>query len=161
MIVTTGGRGARVPRSSTASSASSRTDSASKATFSTVYSKSAATSDAVSWSSVWLMVAMMPRSINFLMTSPDLTPRLRARSPTLTTSEIRTTRLLALGTVMAVWRCSLPGRMRFFFGLRGTCTSRSRNSAASALKMTFRFLPRLRPPGAAADPPGSRLPGPG
>ena len=88
------------------------------------------------------MVAIMPRPMSFLMTSPALTPMDRAMSPTVTTSAMRTTRLLALGTVISVLRCSLPGSARFFRSTRprGERNSRSLSSMTSCLRMT-RFLP--------------------
>jgi hypothetical protein len=86
------------------------------ATFSTWYSNSAATSVAVSWSSAWLMVAIIPMSRSFFMTSLAFTPMARARSATVTTSEIRMTRLEARGTVISVFFSSLPGSARRFCG---------------------------------------------
>jgi hypothetical protein len=69
IIVTTG---ARVTASSSPPSASPRSSicSTSTATFSTWCSNSPATRVAVSWSSAWLMVAIIPMSRSFFSTSP-------------------------------------------------------------------------------------------
>src|SRR5579875_2779084 len=58
------------------------------------------------------MVAMVPMSMSFLSTSPALTPIALARSATVITSEMRTTRLEARGVVISVFFCSLPGSAR-------------------------------------------------
>src|SRR5262245_38927471 len=138
MIVTTGGRDSK-SRPDSFPWSTSKTLSALNATFSIWWSNSEATRVAVSTSNIWLIVAIIPRSINFLMTSPALTPISRARSPTLTTSDILTTRLLALGTVISVLRCSTPGNARFFFGMRPERSSRSWTATAPCFLIT-RFL---------------------
>ena len=84
----------------------------------------------------------MPMPINFLITSPALTPISRERSPTVITSEILMTRLLARGTVISVRRTSLPGMTRFLRGMpRPPRTSFSRDSSTSCF-LTTRFLCR-------------------
>ena len=91
------------------------------------------------------MVAIMPASISFLTTSPALTPIALASSPTVITSEMRTTRLLALG-VRDLGLLLLLAR-----AARASCAagaperfSRSLISANSGFWMTrrFFFLPR-------------------
>src|SRR5439155_995526 len=91
------------------------------------------------------MVAIIPSPINFLMTSPAFTPISRARSPTLITSEILITLLLARGTVISVFRCSFPGRARFFLDWRAffgnlRAVRRSRRFRFSGLKRSRCFL---------------------
>ena len=88
------------------------------------------------------MVAIMPRPMSFLMTSPALMPMSLAMSPTVMASSMRMTRLRAAGTVISVFFCSLPGRARFFRSTRprGDRNSRSLSSMTSCFRMT-RFLP--------------------
>ena len=92
------------------------------------------------------MVAIMPDSINFLTTSPAFTPIALASSPTEMTSEMRTMRLLALGMVISVCFCSLPGSARFLRGRRAWRFSRSLISANSGFWITRRFFFLPAPP---------------
>ena len=74
------------------------------------------------------------------MRSPALTPIERPRSPTVTPSVILTTRLDARGVVISVFRCSLPGSARRFFGTRSPRISRSARKSPPSFLTTFFFL---------------------
>ncbi len=104
----------------------------------------------MSTSSTWLSVAIWPSSINFLIRSPALTPIERPRSPTVTPSVMRTTRLEAFGVVISVLRCSLPGSARRFFGTRSPRISRSAARSVLPFLTTFFFLIAPRAPGLLA-----------
>ena len=85
------------------------------------------------------MVAIMPMSRSFFRISPPLTPIALARSPTVTTSEMRITRFDARGTVISVFLCSFPGSARRFCGrLPVRWKSRSITSPMSDFWMTLR-----------------------
>src|SRR5579875_870675 len=104
------------------------------------------------------MVAMVPMSMSFLSTSPALTPIALARSATVITSEMRTTRLEARGVVISVFFCSLPGSARRFCGrLPARAKSRSITSKRSLFLMTLRPFLRLpaSPGGCPGTAPGS------
>src|SRR5271168_2750271 len=92
------------------------------------------------------MVDITPIVISLRINSPALTPMLRARSPTVTPSEIRTTRLEALGVVISVLRCSLPGNARRFLGKRAPRISRSASKSTPSF-LTTRFFLIGRAPG--------------
>ena len=74
------------------------------------------------------------------MISPALTPIALASSPTVMTSAMRTTRLLARGVVISVFFCSLPGSARFLRGSFARRRSCSVSSWNSGLLMTLRFF---------------------
>ena len=103
-----------------------------------------------------MSVDITPRSISFLMISPALTPMLRASSATVTPSVIRTTRLEALGVVISVLRCSLPGIARRFLGTRSPRISRSAVKSVAPF-LTTRFFLIVRAPGLAAPSPGGGI----
>ena len=90
------------------------------------------------------------------MISPALTPILRASSETVTPSVIRTTRLEALGVVISVLRCSLPGIARRFLGTRRPRISRSAVKSGAPF-LTTRFFLIVRAPGLAAASPGGGI----
>src|SRR6185295_528714 len=94
------------------------------ATFSISYPNSAATSDAVSTSSDWLIVTIVPIPMSLAMTSLTLTLILLASSDTVTASVILMTRLAALGVVISVFLAFFPGARRFFLPALGRWKSR-------------------------------------
>src|ERR1700730_722065 len=90
------------------------------------------------------------------MISPALTPMLRASSETVTPSVMRTTRLEALGVVISVLRCSLPGSARRFLGTRRPRISRSAVKSGAPF-LTTRFFLIVRAPGLAEASPGGGI----
>src|SRR5215472_15626377 len=92
------------------------------------------------------------------MISAAFTPMLRARSPTVTPSVIRTIRLEAFGVVISVLRCSLPGKARRFLGTRSPRISRSAATSGTPFLTTFFFL-IARAPGLEASGGGAKASG--
>ena len=88
MIVTTGGRVTSSSSLSSTFSAESASSAVLSSFISSVTPNSEATSDAVSKSSSWLIVAMMPSSISFLMISPAGLPMRSVRSRTVMVSAV-------------------------------------------------------------------------
>src|SRR6266513_1571523 len=104
MTVTTGARGFNSAPWCSGTSASRDSGSSSLAALAT-WPMSVTTIIAVSWSSTWLMVTMLPSFISTLMTSAALTDILWARSPTLMVSGTMISRIT--GSTGALNCCTL------------------------------------------------------
>ncbi len=98
-----------------------------------LWPSSSTTSIAVSWSIVWLMVAMTPMFMSTLMTSVALTESFCARSATMTVSPTATSRLTGAVGFSKPWRGSasagaVRALRRFFFLCRALTSPAMCNS---------------------------------
>ena len=153
ITVTTGGRGRCSP--STCSERSRCFSTSSSATSFTRWPNSSTTRVAVSWSKAWLMVAITPMSMSFLMTSPAFTLMPWASSPTVAISPTSTSRTMTSCGFSNSPPCFSTERARRFACLAVCLRESSRRRLRAALKSSPRVRSRWRTP---ARPGARRLP---